>query len=616
MLLTERPLEALRNFDQIVDNQRTRFYNRLLDKRLTTWLTHFDLDRFPWGEHDDVKDNHQVGLRGATNMTALLAFCWANPMSDYYRDDRLLAQVKSRLLEFAKNQKDGAIIYKTVEVYKHFDNYSPLRNNLGIAWSIEPLVLAANWIADELTEDETRVIRQMARRTADLLAALPCNEANNRGAVRCAVLCLLGQYLNDRTLIDTGVHDFHREPRLIFNPNGQINEGPGPDGNYSGTSFIYCYTYRIFSNDITVDAGLRNGARWYTWAADSFGAPTYMGASTRIALAAPGKVSDFIPAMERYAGDFPSFHWLIEQGYLRSIEKSSTGHVVSPLIWAFFEHNGESGELSPDWFTPANLINYNRGAGPEFHVSNEGTDSLYLVLRGRDNHSSTSLTGRFPYKGLQTWNYKLEQPVVWPTVTHASKTRAFGVDTARMRIEGSKFTDRRWYEGEQGKPNLLITRTGEVMSHYLQTATTLIYLSSCSLNPREDIFIIDPKRCGEPLVADGVLQYEGRAGRMFFAGPQPEITKRDNSVQLTFTGMGRTGLYAFSNDSFQLLEFSPEGDTLRFRDDTGIYRLDYEIRGFNDDDLAPIGSKGFGVLYLSQLVKADITVEDGKRPTK
>lgn len=614
MIDTKDPLGALRDFGRVAVDERTRFYSRDIDERLAARLEHFEMNRFPWGETDEPPgNNHQQGWRGGTNATGLMAFAWANPMSLYHGNAGILAHIRARLLEFARTQIDGAITWRgaipSTEPFKQ-DRF---RHNLNLAWSIEPLAMAANWIRTELDETDRATIDRMLRRAADLLVALPCNERNNRGAVRCAVLALLGHQLGDRSLIDAAVRDFHEEPSRIFNRDGQINEGPGPDANYSGTSFIYCYTYRIFSGDITIDVGLRDGARWYTWASDSFGAPTYFGAATRIAITGPSKVGDFIPAMERYVGEHPSFHPLIDRCYMRSLAHNCPGHVVHPLIFAFFEHESagkEAGsEIGANWFTPSNLPKYNREAGPEFRINDEGTDSLYYVLRGRKNHATVSMMGRFPYKGIQHWNLGLEPPVFWPTVTHASKTRAFGLDTARMRIEGGKFTDISWREGDGKRPNLLITRTGEAMCHYLQTATTLLYLVSCPLEPREDIFIIDTARCGEPILADGLLRYEGREGRMCFTAPQPARRDRKNGIALTFTAMGRTALYAFSDSSFELLDFSPEGESLRFRDATGAYRFAYEIRFFGEEDMAPIGEKGLGALFLSQMVMAEIEKE-------
>jgi hypothetical protein len=599
MLCTKDPLGALRKFD-IIDCDRTRAYSRIIDEGIDRQFKTFDLDQFPFGETESPSD----AVRAATNFTGQLAFVWANPWSKYYNDERILNHVKARLIEFADTQIEGCVVFGEVKEYEHFANISPLRNNVHIAWSIEPLTLAVNWIQDELSDDEMNKMKYMIRKSADLIMALPCNERNNRGAVRSAVLCLLGHFLKDRTLSEAGIHDFHRAPLGIFNPDGQVNEGPGPDGNYSGTSYVYCYTYRIFSGDVSIDEGVKNGARWYSWVSDSFGAPAYMGAATRVAITGPGKVGDFLPGMERYADEFPHFNWLVDNCYLRSVEKSYPGHIVNPLIYCMFEHNGEQGSYDPDWFSPKKRPVFVKGAGPEFRVNDEGTDSLYLVMRRGDNMAITTLIGRFQYKGLQQWNYKLEPPVFWPTMSHASRTRAFGVDTSRMRVSGSKFTDRRWIDSVDGLPDMNVSRVDDVMHHYVQTDTSLIYMSSCNLEPREDIFVIDPARCGDPIIEEGVVRYEGREGRMYFAGPQPELVTRENGLQLTFTGMGCTGLYVFSNESFERLEFNDE--CLKFKDDTGSYVFRYSVAFFTDDDMPPMGDKGLGKLFLSKQVTAEI----------
>jgi len=610
MKKAESVLDTLREM-RIVDCERNRWYSALVDDRTTGSLRGFDLEKLPYGEPDDATDP-----RDATNRTGLMAFCWANPWSRYYRDERFLTHIKARLAEFARTQVDGCPVFRKKRKPKVNPQFSEGRQNLNLAisWYVEPLVLAANWIADELSDEETEQVTTLARWAADMLCALPCNEMHNRATVRCAVLCLLGRFLGDDTYIEIAMHDFHREPVRVFNKlDGQINEGSGPDANYSGTSYVYCYTYRVLSGDLAIDPAMVDALRWYAFAADNHGCPSWMGASTRVAISEPSKVVDFVPAFERYADVEPDFNWLIENHYRKAIAAGGPGHICSPLIWAMFEHDGTPPEaktleqirvLQPGPRSDAAGRRNPSGAAPAgrvYKTVNEGCDALYYVFR-QDYHATTTLHGRAPYKGLQNWGYKQEPPVIWPTLTHASKTRCWGMDTARQRTSGTKFHDYHWIRTD---PNVFVDRFDEVWHHYVFTRTTMLYLVSTDRRPREDIFVICKKRCGVPRLGETALTYAERQGRLHFAQKPRALKELENGWQLFFNDDARTHLYAFSNESFELLEFHPEGDVVRFADDTGTYELTYELRFYADDDLVPIGTKGFGQNDITRYVKTE-----------
>lgn len=590
MISDQDPFQAIQEL-RFVDCERTRFYSKAIDHHLAKSLESFDFDSLPYGETQE-----DVTARVSTNLTGLLAFAWANPLSRFHQDESFLKHVRARLAEFARTQQGGGIVYKKVQPYEQWPDNDPLRNNLEIAWDVEPLVMAALWVDDELSDVEREAIRAMARKAADTICGLPCNERNNRGSVRCAVLCLLGRYLSDANYISIARHDFHREPVRVFNRDGQINEGPGPDGNYSGTSFIYLYTYRVLSGDRTIDEQLAAGARWYTIVSDPSGSPSVFGASTRVAIGGPTKVADYIPAMERYAEDQPHFSWLIENHYKPTIPKGGPIHACHPYIWAMLEHNGKEPLEDPNWFCEPTERH-------EFYTVDEGADGLYFIFK-QDYHAATFLSGRAPYKGFQNWGYKLEPPVVWPTLTHASKTLGWGIDTSTQRVSGTKFYDRRWI---QGPPHILVDRVEHVWHHFVQTRTTLLYLISCE-REREDIFVIDREHCGNPIIEEDVLHYEGREGRMHFAQARPERKELENGCHVVFSNEARTHLYAFSNESFECLELDPDGDSLQFKDDTGEYRLNYELRFYADDDLVPIGSKGFGMNDATKYVRTEVGI--------
>ena len=98
--------------------------------------------------------------------------------------------------------------------------------------------------------------------------------------------------------------------------------------------------------------------------------------------------------------------------------------------------------------------------------------------------------------------------------------------------------------------------------------------------------------------------YPGRRGRMHFTQEPAELKELENAHHLVFRNSQRTSLYAFSNESFRLLEFEADGNMVRFSDDTGVYELDYNLHFYNDDDLVPVGTKGFGKNDLTKYIES------------
>ena len=565
MIASSEALRVVREM-QSVDAPRTHRYVSVLDDRMDAWLAHLDLEQLPFGELSPTT------IRLGTEVTGYMAMCWANPRSRFYHDDRLLRHARARLLAFAESHVEGEIRWPAAMLASGFGRTYPARQGHGNAWYLEPLILAALWIGEELTDEQRGRIDAMIRRAADLHAAYPYNYSNNRGVVRNAVLALAGRYLQDPHLVDIAMRDFHLEPiRVLNGPRGEMAEGIGPDGNYSGTSMMYLYIYRLFSGDSSIDEKMVDALRWFTWVADNHGYPTLFGPSVRVPMPGETKVQDYLPGLERWGQEHPHFSWLLDNGYLQGQTRAGN-HSVSPMLWAMLEHSGSEGVEDPQWFTPAGLKNYSPDKGPEFMFIDEVYGALYWMFKG-NYHASTTGVGSAPFKGMQHWSWQHEAPVVWPVQTRPSRTLGWGMNSSRRNLSGIHFRDSRWIEGS---PNALVLRYDDVWHHYMLTETTLLLLISSALSPREDIWVMDRGKCGEPIISDGLVSYAGRQGRMFFAGAgQHELIEHDDAYELVLRDMGTTALYAFSNESFRLLDF--EDGLVRFADDTGKAELTYEI---------------------------------------
>ena len=518
-------------------------------------------------------------IRNYTAWAGFAAFHWACPLSRYRGDTRLRQAVRGRLLRMAEAQVDGELTLPEA-------GYAPgWRQALGNSWYLEPLIFALLWMDAEFSDAERARLHRMIRCAADLLCALPCDETNNRGVVRAAVLCLAGRFLGDEHYLHIGRDAFHKRPALVFNrSDGQINEGTGPDINYSGTTYEYLYQYRLFSEDAGIDPDMIAGLRWFAWVMDDAGRIGLHGASTRLKGTRGGfhKVNDILPALERYAGAEPPFDALAGR-YAASLAAAGPHHSICPLIWAMLEHEPRETAFDSAFFAHASLPHYAPRRGPLFGRHDEGFDACYYVFH-KDHQSIAYLRGRPPYKGFQHWTWGRERPVIWPLASRASTTVAWGLNTAAQGVSGNKFLDSHW---EEGPPHLLAMRFADVWHHYLVTRSSVVLVISSNLSPREDRWVICREECGVPIVGEQAVTYADRRGRLLYAHGAPEPRRLPGGWELRFAGGGVHRAYAFSNESFAFLDVHPERDTLTFRDDTGAYEFHFPCRFRAEDDDTP-----------------------------
>lgn len=595
MIDSANAIATIRALD-IPRTPRTERYLAMLEGGLEDYLADAKVDDLPtWGlEHE---------IRGYTAWTGLLAFHWACPMSRFHGDERLLRAVKARLLHLAQNQVDGEIVMPEMGYEAGW------RLSLANSWYLEPLIFAILWIENELPPDERDRVYRMVRTASDLNMALLCDETNNRGVVRCAVLALSGRFLGDASYVRVARDSFYQKPWLVFNRrDGQINEGTGPDSNYSGTTYEYLYQYRLFSGDASLDEHMVDGLRWFTWIMDDSGRVGLHGASTRL-KGEPGgtsKIFDILPALERYASVEPQFDVFAER-YTRELGRAGPHHSICPLIWAMLEHEPRQVEPDPDYFDNRRIRNYAPSLGPIFGRSDEGFDSCYYVFH-KDHQGIAYVTGRTAYQGFQHWTYGDEPPVIWPTQSHASTTVGWGVNTAHRGVGGSKFRDVFWNEGP---PHMLVMRLENVWHHYLCTRSTLVLVISSEVAPREDRWVINRRICGTPVIAKGNVAYEGRRGRLIHGQGMPAVRERDNGWELRFRNLGTHHFYAFTNESFEFVSFDHNEDRLEFRDDTGRYEFHFPCFFHGEDALDPVISGKYSL--EAGVTNAATGMVDGRR---
>jgi hypothetical protein len=524
--------------------------------------------------------------RAVTQGAGYLAFFYACPHSRHHRRPELLAGFKALLADVLANQQDtGALACSGDGGVERIHDWPPHPHySHGQAWFLEPLLFGLNWLKAEFTPAELDRINRALYRTADFICGRPIHEMNNRGVIVCAVLAMCGRYFGERRFLEEAVRNFHGVPIQVFDPrSGQVFEGSGPDGNYSGTSYEYLYLYRIMSDDVGIDPAMVRALKWYGRVMDPNGRQTFFGASTRVPVGDSAyKALDILPALERYSPEEPFFQAMIEQ-YLPLMETQalgSDGHSICPTIWALLEHPAVTPPAQPpDWYADMRTWYHRQETGPEHFYYNEGYDSLYFPVR-QAYTTCVALRGRGPYKDLQSWTWGAEPPTVYPGQRpgQASCVRAWGLDTAAQNCSGVKIVDFCWVEGD---PPGLIARWEGLWRYYVFGRETTLIVTGGPVGRTEHDWVVDAAECGRPEVGDGVLCYAGRRGRLHFPGPRPAVIESGNVLTHRFAFDACPVWFALSNETFRLLSFGP--GWARFRDSTGEYEARFTHPGDRPD---------------------------------
>jgi len=548
---------------EVVDDARTKCYVAALDARMAELLAQAGSNPPPlwWAEGREI--------RSITCLAGYLAFFHAFRGSCFYRDPRLLAAFREILSELLKQQRDtGELVWGETGFPPH-----PHASH-GQAWYLEPLLLGMNWLRGEFAANERAGIDRALYRTADFILARPIPEVNNRGVIVCSILALCGRYFREARFLTEAMRNFHHKPIEVFDPrSGQILEGSGPDGNYSGTTYEYLYIYRLMSGDTSIDPAMVAALRWFGRVLDPNGYMTYCGAATRVPIVAPGgKIHDLLPALECYSPEEPFFQRMIEQ-YLPTLgdRLGAEGHSISPTIWALLEHRSVAPPSeAPAWYTDMRSWYWEHPQlGPQHFGYNEGYESLYFPVR-QAYTTCVVLRGRSPHKDLQCWTYGTERPTIYPTKTCASRTRAWGIDTAVQGVSHIKIPNFAWVLADADG---LIAQWEELWRYYVFTPRTTFIIGDGSVGRLTVDWVVNHEVCGRPEVGAKCLHYPGRRGRLWFG--QPPVQQWENGLArvFQFDFSEPPTWFALSDETFVLI--SAVSGHMLFCDGAGTWEVRY-----------------------------------------
>jgi hypothetical protein len=431
------------------------------------------------------------------------------------------------------------------------------------------------WVGDRFPEADRRVVEAMLDRAARWLVQHPTLEHNNRGAVWCAITTLCGLYFERPQYLSAVEQHAGEIMNSVVLEDGEVGEHTsqysdgGPCTNYSFTSISYVYLYRLFSGRDELDPRLQGAAKWFSAWMTPAGYPVVAGASVRRAYADPGAI-DALPLFERYSRTEP-FLSTMADGILRG-PGGFQRHIISPLIWALLEPRGPDAGQPPAWFANHTQI-YDR-------------PQVGYALIGRTYRTGVTLRGtmkegnNFHLRGLQTFAFDGENPILHHTDAVHSTILADGIDTAELNVTKGPAGWEAFPFGKpqaSGAPDLvtLAERRGHLWTIYAVTPVSFVAVTGGAKGPITHRWALGRSGRREPTLDKEMrrVTFNDRKGQIFFRSGDAQVKTEGDAFLMQVVAQAGTNAFAFARDGFGFDSAKEDVRELRFHDASGRYAL-------------------------------------------
>lgn len=547
------------------------------DARIEKYLSHINrrLERSGEGYLGlDVEWLEKSGPAGErareqTNTIGALAFCYHTPGLKYHQDAALLEKLRKAFLAVAGHvTPEGRFVWPN-------DRDMYWAGSHEHAWRLEPLLIGYIWIGHRFPEADRRLIEAMLDRAAKWLVQHPTLEHNNRGAAWCAITTLCGLYFErPEYLLPVEQHAGEIMNSVVLE-DGEVGEHTsqysdgGPCTNYSFTGISYVYLYRLLSGRDDLDQRLQGAAKWFSAWMTPAGYPVVAGASVRRAYSDPGAI-DALPLLERYSRAEPFLSTMAD-----TILRGPCGfqrHIISPLIWAMLESRGPAASQPPAWFANHTQI-YDR-------------PQVGYALIGRTYRTGVTLRGtmkegnNFHLRGLQTFAFDSERPILHHTDKVHSTILADGIDTAETNVTKGPagweaFLSRTPQAGDAPDLATLVERRGALWTIYAVTPVSFVVVTGGAKGPITHRWALGRAGRREPTLDKDVCRvtFNDRKGQIFFRSGDAQIKTESDAFVMEVVAPTGTNAFAFAREGFGFGPGNEDARDLRFHDASGHYVL-------------------------------------------
>ena len=465
--------------------------------------------------------------RGTAALAGALAHAYSMKHSQYYKSPVIITHIKSIFSAFADNQAEsGEFVFSPI-------HYSTVFGTHEMAWRLEPLICAFEVVEPELTADERDSYRSMLERAMEFLLTHENSSLSNRGIVWCGVMALCYRFTGEKKYLDEADRVFYWVGRL-FKSDGETREGTGPDIGYSSVSLQYLFLYRIMSGNKSLDPILIRSLSSYTRLFTSNAVPLE-GMTTRQWHTDGSIVANVMGPLMFYADRDSSFAQIAAH-YLEALEKLPGGFTLS--------HGGTyflRGAQYNDIPQAPGRIPY------EPYARLYTSDHSQYFLYGNNYQTAVTLRGRKPLKGIQTWSYKGQPPLICPTRKDYSHVMGTGFDSNLMDVPWDVYPTPYRLTSLADMTGALISATGRLCTAYLlaKDITVVVYRSQSGEMEIEWVSRIPV--CAEiDRVTDDKILFKNSEARIIFDRTAPSIIREKDFLKFCFRSNKEYCSFAFA----------------------------------------------------------------------
>ncbi|MDP6112317.1 MAG: hypothetical protein QGF00_27795 [Planctomycetota bacterium] len=557
-------IETLRGIlkPAINDNERTRWLQSLIDSRLD-------------GALNSLKD-----AENPSDINHSMAFAYFCPLSKHHKNPKILELHQNGFREWSQKKIKEA---RTPESLSHEH-----------AWTICSLVPTFIWVEEDFSEELSSLVIDAFQADADAFRKRKGSGPPGNQDMACFVADLLYAQV-------TGDEEYYRQAREVGDAgmlraladNGQVVEQYGPCPHYSYLAYAFCYSYAQYAATTEFDARLRAGLDWFRkWHTESL----YLipGASSRkYHVREMTRPSDIYSGLEYFSSKQPMYRHLLDR-MMEEQQYQSEG--LEGQILA-----NQGGEMKP---SREDIEEWERPFTQLYETVYFGRSPIKYALITRQYQTGITFTGFLPLRGIQTWAWGGEPPILHPVHDAPSTTQAWGIDTARFSCShlnyeygpGCMAADIAWREEGSSRKNLpdepsfVVWRNQTLRSVAIFTDVSTVLIHTGPTGERITRWTLDPLEPAEPVFEKNAVRFEGRRGCIYSLGKNRELEEQtiavhlrawDPAVERNVQSLvyrfpdGASTAFAFSNESFSFLEDELDSNgILTFKDSSGIYRAD------------------------------------------
>ncbi len=377
----------------VQDSQIAKLYVAMLDRDIEELLKTIDAST------DQLKALRRSELTGA------MAYAYTIPSSKWRKSEVILEQIRSNIAALI-DQKSASILSAENESYQS-------------SLLTEPLINAYVLIAQYLPKPEKTALRAFLDGRIEFLFTHPVRMQNEKGMTWCAVMALASRLSGDDKYQQAAHLAFDWLKPLIAESGEYLD--PNGIGLRRALSFIrYLFLYRLHTDQNDLDDSIVGCLRWFSRIYNFRGIPLISDNQNNGELNGSG-IAQLIGPISYYSRREADFTQIATR-YIESLLDSPPGFSLGGggctfLLGAAYH---KQPEVLPE--TPYK---------PYFEIHEQSMLSKYALV-GKNYQAAVILQDPGAARGMQSWSYKGQPPVIFPAHPQFTRTIGYGYDSKRL----------------------------------------------------------------------------------------------------------------------------------------------------------------------------------------